>query len=68
MVGVPANWVKYGRAAGPIRNRRMLELVPPDLVVAFHDDLESSRGTKDMVIAARQAEIPVRLITQKIGD
>lgn len=44
----PANWAKYGRAAGPIRNREMLDL-NPDVVYAFHNDLASSKGTKDCV-------------------
>lgn len=50
----PADWTKYGPAAGPIRNGQMLKEGKPDLVLAFHDDLESSKGTKDMV---RQAEL-----------
>jgi hypothetical protein len=43
----PALWAKYGNAAGPIRNRQMLN-DKPDLVVAFHDNLKSSKGTKNM--------------------
>lgn len=31
----PANWLDYGRAAGPIRNQQMLHEGEPDLVVAF---------------------------------
>lgn len=62
VIGVPANWVRYGKAAGVLRNQRMLELGQPDLVVAFHDRLKESRGTKDMVSRARRAGIPVRLI------
>lgn len=46
-----ADWGKFGRAAGPIRNRLMLSLAPR-VVIAFHDDLKSSRGTKDMLKAA----------------
>lgn len=38
-----ANWTRYGKAAGPIRNARMLEW-KPDLVVAF----PGSVGTNDM--------------------
>ena len=30
-----ADWKKYGRAAGPIRNQKRLE-EKPDLVIAFH--------------------------------
>src|SRR3972149_6405940 len=45
----PANWAKYGRAAGPIRNQQMLDEGQPDLVVAFHNDIDNSKGTKNMV-------------------
>lgn len=41
----PAEWDKYGKSAGPIRNRKMAEIA--DLVIAFWD-LES-RGTKSMI-------------------
>lgn len=44
-----ADWMKYGKNAGPIRNKLMLDKYDPDLVVAFHNDLEHSKGTKDMV-------------------
>jgi hypothetical protein len=59
----PAEWSKYGRAAGPIRNQQMLDEGKPDLVIAFHDDIEHSKGTKDMVTRARQQGIPVKVIT-----
>jgi hypothetical protein len=35
-----AQWKKHGRAAGPIRNQRMLDKGKPDLVVAFPAALE----------------------------
>lgn len=54
----PANWQRFGRGAGPIRNREMLD-ERPDLVLAFHDDLDNSKGTADMVRIARKAGIPV---------
>jgi hypothetical protein len=57
----PAEWGRYGRAAGPIRNRRMLEHTRPDLVLAFHPDLSRSKGTVDMVRRARAAGVPVRV-------
>src|SRR5690348_8540698 len=31
----PADWDTHGKAAGPIRNKQMLEEGKPDLVVAF---------------------------------
>lgn len=49
-----------GRPAGAIRNRYMLHTYSPDIVLAFHDDLARSRGTKDMVMVARKANVPVK--------
>lgn len=54
----PADWDLHGRSAGPIRNRQMLGR-RPDLVVAFHDDLEASKGTKDCAEEAARRGIPV---------
>lgn len=46
----PADWDNHGKAAGPIRNSEMLKAGKPDLVFAFHDDLDYvSKGTRDMV-------------------
>jgi YspA, cpYpsA-related SLOG family len=60
-VPYPAEWQKYGRAAGPIRNQQMLDEERPNLVQAFHDDLVNSKGTKDMVKRALRAGIQVHL-------
>jgi hypothetical protein len=51
----PADWDVHGRAAGPIRNRQMIEEGRPDLVIAF----PGGRGTADMVRQAKAAGIPV---------
>lgn len=59
-----AEWEKYGRAAGPIRNHLMLDEGEPDIVVAFHDDIESSKGTKEMCEYAKKNDIPVILISK----
>lgn len=56
-----ADWENHKKSAGPIRNRVMLEL-KPDLVLAFHNNIEESRGTKDMVTIARKAGIEVQVI------
>lgn len=40
-----ADWEKYGRRAGPIRNQQMLDEGKPDLVIAF----PGGKGTADMV-------------------
>ena len=37
----------------------MLDESKPDLVVYFHDDIENSKGTKDMITRAEKANIPV---------
>jgi hypothetical protein len=55
----PAEWGLHGFAAGPIRNRKMLEQGDPEVVVAFHDNLEKSKGTKDMIRQAENAGVPV---------
>lgn len=51
----PADWKKHGKAAGPIRNQRMIDEGKPDLVVAF----PGGRGTEDMVRRAEAAGIKV---------
>lgn len=52
------DWEKHGKAAGPIRNARMLEW-KPDLVVSF----PGGRGTQDMIKQAKAAGVPVRSFT-----
>ena len=51
----PADWDRDGKAAGPIRNKRMLVEGKPDLVVAF----KGGRGTANMVEQARKAGVMV---------
>lgn len=63
VIAYPADWRRYGRAAGPIRNARMLHEGQPEIVYAFHDNLSHSRGTRDMVEQAMKAAIPVRVFT-----
>ena len=59
----PANWKKYGRRAGAIRNREMFDEFQPRSVLAFHDNIEQSKGTKDMIAYAKKNDCPVRLVT-----
>lgn len=62
----PADWKKYGKAAGPIRNKQMLDEGKPDLVVAFPlNGLENSKGTKNMVKQARAAGIKTIVIEKE---
>lgn len=59
-VRVPAQWDYYKKSAGPIRNGVMLYL-NPDLVIAFHNDIENSRGTAHMVSIARKKGTKVEI-------
>jgi len=60
----PAKWSEYGRAAGSIRNKLMYETEKPDIVIAFHNDIEHSKGTKHMVGLARKSGTHVSLVTE----
>lgn len=51
----PADWRAHGKAAGPIRNQRMLDEAKPTKVFAF----PGGRGTADMVRRAKAAGVPV---------
>lgn len=57
----PANWNKYKKGAGPIRNSLMLKENKIDIVLAFHNHLGESKGTKDMVTKALEMGIKVHL-------
>jgi hypothetical protein len=50
-----ADWRAHEKAAGPIRNRRMLDEGKPDVVLAF----PGGRGTADIVRQARAAGVEV---------
>lgn len=50
-----AEWRNYGRAAGSVRNRKMLEEGKPNLVVAF----PGGTGTANMVRISREAGIDI---------
>ena len=57
----PADWTGLGKAAGPIRNQQMLDEGHPTIVLAFHDHLDQSKGTADMLERAEAANIPIQL-------
>lgn len=56
----PADWRTHGRAAGPIRNRQMLDEGKPHVVFAF----PGGRGTADMIRQADAARVPVERMPQ----
>ena len=53
-----AEWDKYGKAAGFLRNKAMLDEGKPDLVVAF----PGGKGTANMVSLAEAAGVEVMKI------
>lgn len=53
----PAEWDKYGKRAGYIRNEQMAQNA--DALVAFWDG--KSRGTKNMIELARKHGLAVRI-------
>ena len=66
VIKFPAEWDKYGKAAGVLRNQQMLDDGHPDLVVYFHKDLENSKGTKDMV--TRAIDNKIKTINGETGE
>lgn len=53
----PADWEKYGRSAGPKRNKEMVEIC--DYVICFWD--KKSNGTKSLIQYAKQFGKPLRI-------
>lgn len=53
----PADWARHGKAAGPLRNREMVER-GADVCLAF--PLGVSRGTRGCMALAKAAGIEVR--------
>lgn len=54
-----ADWNQHGLAAGPIRNKRMLDEAYPDLVLAIQPCGRTTPGTQNMIKQARSANVPV---------
>ena len=53
----PADWKKYGKSAGPRRNKQMAEAC--DYVICFWD--EKTNGTKSMIESAINCGKPIRI-------
>lgn len=58
----PANWKKYGKGAGPIRNKQMAEIC--DYIICFWDN--KSKGTKSMIDYAKRLNKPIKIKIIKI--
>ena len=54
----PANWDKYGKTAGYLRNQEMANY--SDLLIAFWD--EKSKGTKHMIDIAKKQDLTVIVV------
>lgn len=59
----PANWAKYGRVAGPIRNRWMADVA--QALVVFWDGI--SPGTKSMIRIGAEHGLDTRIIKYDTG-
>lgn len=57
----PAQWEKYGRQAGPMRNREMANNA--DALIAYWDG--KSRGTKNMIEEAKKRGLMVAVKNYK---
>ena len=55
----PADWITYGRSAGPKRNEEMAKI--SDYVICFWDG--KSRGTKSMIEYAKKYNKPLKIKT-----
>jgi hypothetical protein len=53
----PAEWNKYGKQAGPMRNLQMADYA--DALIAFWDG--KSKGTKNMIDFARAKSLEVKI-------
>lgn len=58
--GFPANWEKYKKAAGFIRNEEMAKFALKQFLVAFWDG--KSPGTKNMIELAKKYEIKTKVV------
>jgi hypothetical protein len=72
-LGIPcldfrADWNKYGKAAGPIRNQEQIDVGKPTHCLAFHANIDISKGTKDMINRCIKAGIPTRLVYNYEGN
>lgn len=59
----PAEWDKYGKAAGPIRNEQMAKYAAESdqgILVAF--PIGESRGTRNMIKLAKQYGLEIEVI------
>lgn len=54
----PANWDKYGKSAGVIRNEEMAK--NGNILIAFWD--KKSKGTLNMINVAKKYKLPTKIV------
>lgn len=59
---LPHDWTIHGKSAGPLRNKQMLQVGRPDVVIAF----PGGNGTANMIWQAEQARVPVLRIPREL--
>lgn len=67
-LGIPvtvfeADWNLHGKSAGPKRNQQMIDEGKPNFVLAFHDNINESKGTKDMINRTIKHNIDYKIIS-----
>ena len=65
----PAQWKRYGKAAGPLRNKEMIEYLSSfdnKLVIAFIGP--NSKGTRNTIALARKLKIDVIEVTYEVNE
>ena len=58
----PADWNKYGKRAGYLRNEQMAEF--SDILIAFWDGV--SKGTQHMIKLAKKHGLKIKIYTDKL--
>lgn len=56
----PAEWKRFGKSAGPIRNRKMAEYATN--LIAFWDGNKSHSGTWNMIVTAQKLGLSVEVV------
>lgn len=58
----PANWDKYGKRAGYLRNKKMAEV--SNACIVFLSSKAENKGSKMMILIATEEKLLIRVITE----
>lgn len=64
VVPVEAEWERYGKGAGPKRNKEMITLHGGNELWAFHRNLSQSKGTNSMISQAIKYGLVVKIFNE----